>query len=106
MKRRRTQRPLTPEEKEFYDGFVEITPSKLREATRDQGPEAFPSLRGRAPEIGDKVLIKGAHPHVGKIGTFVSVDLVSVLGGRYPKVQFPDGSACYIMGPGEWEKIK
>lgn len=55
-------------------------------------------------QIGQLVLIKGNHPHAGKVGTFDGWQ--RTIFGTRPVVSFPDGNGCFVMDPKEWGPVR
>jgi hypothetical protein len=54
--------------------------------------------------IGQLVLIKGKHPHAGRVGKYVGCR--RTIFGERPVVEFEDGHQCFVMEPKEWGPVK
>jgi hypothetical protein len=55
-------------------------------------------------KVGQLVLLKGKHPHAGRVAKYVGFG--KTIFGERPKVQFEDGSGCFVMDPKEWGPVK
>jgi hypothetical protein len=88
---RRKQATLTPEEESFYAGFDKPAIIVMQPATCQ-------------PRTGAKVILRGAHPHAGKVGTIVRWELVQLFRseGKKPVVKCEDGAECFAMDPAEY----
>lgn len=91
--RRRATRPLTDKEREFYAGFSPMVCTK---------PEHKPLA------IGDRVVIRGDHPHNGKSGVIEGVyDFPQFTEKRTGvKIAFDGGDGCFVFQPCKLERCK
>lgn len=58
--------------------------------------------RGRILKPGDMVILIGGHPHAGRLGQYMGVDVLAT-GKGAAKVDF-GSDGCYVFNAGQWEK--
>lgn len=66
-----------------------------------------PNVREVATRLlGKRALIRGDHPHAGKVGTVARVELARALGKWGFVVEFEDGQGCFVFRGEHWQVIR
>ncbi len=69
----------------------------------------LPDYRGDMIQPGDKVQLRGGHPHSGRIGTYVGVERLQVNGKWGSLVRFDDeigGDGCFVFKSDQWKRVQ